>query len=145
MREKGDKICMHRSVPEYKQRIIMGHKVTVWCYVAWGKWVLQRVGGMKVGLTWLEQDGTLFPLAVTLASSAQSLFCWRLRYTTPRCSRPFALVTSFSLSVGVCVLQHNTTQHVLLCSIITPFNPFCPQWAAYMYWRHAAEFFSQSW
>lgn len=64
-----NRICMHRSVPEYKQRIIRGHKVTVSCYVAWRRVRVRGARGMKVWLGWREQDETLFPLTLTLASS----------------------------------------------------------------------------
>jgi len=60
---------MHRSVPEYKQRIIRGHKVTFSCYVAWRRVRVRGARGMKVWMGWREQDETLFPLTLTLASS----------------------------------------------------------------------------
>lgn len=50
--EKQNRICMHRSVPEYKQRIIRGHKVTVSCYVAWRRVRVRGARGMKVWMWW---------------------------------------------------------------------------------------------
>jgi len=67
--EKQNRICMHRSVPEYKQRIIKGHKVTVSCYVAWRRvWVRGARGDESLdGVAGARWD--FVPLALTLASS----------------------------------------------------------------------------
>jgi hypothetical protein len=117
-REKQNKICMHRSVPEYKQRIIMDHKVTVsWC-VAW----VGEAWGMEVG----RLGGSMMKLCSRSPWHLQvlSLFCWHLRYDRVPSAHPHIhpVVTSFSLFAAACLLYHNGTRISLRCYYAVPTN-----------------------
>jgi len=113
--EKQNRICMHRSVPEYKQRIIRGHKVTVSCYIAWRRVRVRGARGMKVWIGWREQDETLFPPHPDTCKFWR-LFCWHLKVlqVPSSCSNSRPVVASFSLFVGGLHRRQNgtrTSQH----------------------------------
>jgi hypothetical protein len=121
-REKQNKICMHRSVPEYKQRIITDHKVTVSWYVAWGREWVGEARGMEVG----RRGGSEMKLCSLSPWHWQvlSLFCWHLRYTRVPSAHLHIhpVVTSFSLFAGACLLYHNGTRICLRCYYAVPTN-----------------------
>jgi hypothetical protein len=108
---------MHRSVPEYKQHIIMGRKVTDQCYVGWGKQELERAGEWKLG--WRGGSKMELCFLQPWHLQVQNLFCWHLRYTPFRRLIPrrdklqlirakLRLVTQRSTYISALLLCHST-------------------------------------